>query len=122
MARIAVEGNSPAKLRIAREVFAIGLAANPGDADLKRAVAGIDRRLKVLGDVEPPVTISRRAREVAAELDLPHNAPMLEFLSDAEEVLRRDGCPSERCSKNSWRPGATDAVVMAKLFQERSVQ
>jgi hypothetical protein len=123
MGRIILDTESPSRLRAARDCFARWASQSPDNAALQMMVAAIDARLRFLGKKEPvPVTISSRARDIADELDLPDNAAMLEFLSEAEILLEADGNDPEQTYDLMFQAGWEFATLMVEAGARRQIQ
>ena len=99
-------------------------------AEVREPVGSIHERqsfllcnAKFLGKKEPvPVTISSRARDIADELDLPDNAAMLEFLSEAEILLEADGNDPEQTYDLMFQAGWEFATLMVEAGARRQIQ
>jgi hypothetical protein len=120
---MALDDNLPAWLRTVRELIATWLKETPDDATLsklKKSLAEIDARLKVLGRKEPDA-VSNLARAIAGELELPGN-PTLEFLTRAEALLIADGTAPAKINKLLTQAGLEYALMVANEGKKRHIQ
>jgi hypothetical protein len=123
MERMVLDTESPSRLRTVRAYFAKWSSEWPHDAALRNVVAAFDARLKRLGKKEPAAgSISNRARDIADELDLPGNALMLEFLSEAETLLNADGYSPEQTYALMVQAAWEYATLILEAGAQRQMQ
>jgi hypothetical protein len=112
--------DSLALLQVMRANLTKFAAEDSVAADLLRLISVREKELRK--NPKPPAPISRRAQDVAEELNLPGNEIMLDFLSGAEIILRVENDDPETVYGLMIQAGREYLDAIAEEFKRRHTQ